>query len=160
MNRTSLHRQTGEGRERNRQYRRRISARSDDDEVALPRDGDLDRLRARLELRPQRLGFELTVSRLVPDQTGLISALSSRELETRAVVEEDRDLRRDDHQQHEEADRKRELDQCLSPLVHSRASVPISGVNTRNITSTNSGSTKKISVGTVIKTGARVIRSR
>ena len=99
-----MHRQTGEGREGNRQDRWRIGGGCDHDQVPLAGDSHLNRLRARLELRPQGLGFELAVARLVADQARLIGALARRQVKTGAVVEEDGDLCCCDHEQHEQAD--------------------------------------------------------
>src|ERR1700694_1604040 len=70
------------------------------------------------------------------------------------------------YQQHQESDGQGELDEALASLVgpfpsgHSWESVPISGEKTRNRIRTSSGRTKKTRAGTVMTTGARVIRSR
>src|SRR5260370_22039037 len=160
MDGAGLHRETVERWKRYRKDCGCISARRDHNQVPLAGNGHLHRLGSWLELRPERLRLELAIASLVAYQTRLVGALAGRQVKTGAVVEEDRDLCGGDHEQHEQADCERELDQCLTSFAHSRPSVPISGVKTRNITSTRTGSAKNISAGTVVGARGCVIRSR
>src|SRR5487761_779449 len=101
-------------------------------------------------------------------QACLESALLGGKVEAVAVVQVDCHLGAENHQQHEQRHREGELDQALAAqpcapedLLHqSCLSVCRRGVKTRYMISTNSGRTKNSSAGTVISTGARVIRSR
>ena len=116
-----------------------------------------------LQLLPEIERRPFAVSKAVSGKAGLKSAFPAGQPETIPIVKEDRELGRRDDQDHQQSDGEGELDQALTALtdgLHSWRSTVKSGVNTRKRMRTRRGPTKKIRAGTVIKTGARVIRSR
>src|SRR5437763_586096 len=117
VHRSRAHRELGEGSDGQRHDGRRKGLGGDYNKVPLADRRDLDRSATRLSLGPQLLGRAVGVARAVAHDAALIRPLTGGQVETGAVVEEDRGLSRRHNQEHEKADRQGELDQALAALI-------------------------------------------